>query len=106
MSRQHLVQANLDRQHTAAAAEAYALNKSLIILGGDIEPASAQTAVLRMQHPQASYSELAALHEPPLTKDAVRSRLRTIICRAARQRIKQTGQARAAVTAVTIGAPR
>jgi DNA-binding protein WhiA len=38
-----------------------------------------KTAQLRMDHPEATLSELAAMHEPPLTKSAVNHRLRKLL---------------------------
>ncbi|MBI6545592.1 MAG: DNA-binding protein WhiA, partial [Cyanobacteria bacterium NC_groundwater_1444_Ag_S-0.65um_54_12] len=38
-----------------------------------------QTAHLRLSYPFASLADLAALHEPPLSKSAVNHRIRTLL---------------------------
>lgn len=47
----------------------------------------AETAALRRQHPEATLTELAELHEPPLTKSAVNHRLRKLMSLAAEAEI-------------------
>ena len=37
---------------------------------------------LRVEHRQASLEELGALHEPPLTKDAIAGRIRRLLAMA------------------------
>lgn len=41
-----------------------------------------ETAALRMEHPEATLSELAALHDPPATKSAVNHRMRKLLATA------------------------
>ena len=42
-----------------------------------------QTAKLRREHPEMTLSELAELHEPPISKSAVNHRMRKLLARAA-----------------------
>ena len=42
-----------------------------------------QTAMLRREHPEATLSELAEMHEPPATKSAVNHRMRKLLALAA-----------------------
>ena len=42
-----------------------------------------QTATLRREHPEMTLSELAELHEPPISKSAVNHRMRKLLSRAA-----------------------
>lgn len=44
-----------------------------------LPPELQETARLRLQHPEASLSELAALHEPPITKSGLTHRLGRIV---------------------------
>ena len=41
-----------------------------------------ETAALRCEHPEATLSELAELHEPPATKSAVNHRMRKLLATA------------------------
>ena len=43
-----------------------------------LSPDLRKTALLREQHPDASLAELAALHQPPLTKSGLNHRLKKI----------------------------
>ena len=42
-----------------------------------------QTALLRREHPEATLSELAELHEPPTSKSTVNHRMRKLLALAA-----------------------
>lgn len=44
-----------------------------------------ETATLRKEHPEATLTELAALHEPPLSKSAINHRLRRLLSMAAEE---------------------
>ena len=44
-----------------------------------------QTAALRREHPEATLTELAELHDPPLSKSAINHRLRKLAAIAARE---------------------
>ena len=41
-----------------------------------------ETADLRVEHPESTLSELAALHDPPATKSAVNHRMRKLVAMA------------------------
>ena len=41
-----------------------------------------ETAALRVEHPESTLSELAALHDPPATKSAVNHRMRKLLATA------------------------
>ncbi len=72
--------ANLSRTVEAAQRQV-ALIEGLIDSGGlDLLPAEVQyTARLRMAHPYATLTDLAAVHDPPVSKSAVNHRLRSIL---------------------------
>ncbi|MEN4464291.1 helix-turn-helix domain-containing protein [Mycolicibacterium conceptionense] len=71
-----------DRRRDRAATRAVKLAQRAIVVLSDMPHRRAVTeealAVLRLRvaHPELSLSELAALHEPPITKDTYSARLR------------------------------
>ena len=65
------------------AIEALMANEKLHLLGADIE----YTARLRLENDSASMSELAMLHEPPISRSGLNLRLSKIL--AAAEEIKQ-----------------
>ena len=76
----HLRQLNAHRSRQAAARVSARVSAALATLGTQlIPPELAQAGQLRLRHPQASLSELAALADPPLTKDTIGGRLRRLI---------------------------
>jgi DNA-binding protein WhiA len=71
--------ANLRRSATAAVAAGVRVKRALEILGDDIPDHLRLAGLLRLEHTQASLEELGALHEPPLTKDAIAGRIRRLL---------------------------
>jgi hypothetical protein len=71
--------ANLERTVTTAARQLEEINflQERGILG-DLAIELVETALLRIEHPYASLQELAALHDPPMSKSAINHRLRRI----------------------------
>lgn len=52
-------------------------------LAGHSARKTPQTALLRREHPEATLSELAELHEPPTSKSTVNHRMRKLLALAA-----------------------
>lgn len=71
--------ANLSKQISTAARQIDAINR--LFSSGAVRSLSEdllETARLRTEHPDASLSELAGLHNPPVTKSCVNRRLKKI----------------------------
>ena len=68
--------ANLSKQISTAARQIDAINR-IFSTGGKnaLSEELLETANLRLEHPEASLSELAELHHPPVTKSCVNRRL-------------------------------
>jgi DNA-binding protein WhiA len=71
--------ANLRRSARAAVAAGVRVERALEILGSDIPDHLKVAGLLRLEHKQASLEELGALHDPPLTKDAIAGRIRRLL---------------------------
>lgn len=71
---------NIRRSVAAGQREAHLLHelRSRRLLAS-LPPDLQVTAQLRLDHPEASLSELAALHDPPITKSGVRNRMEKIL---------------------------
>jgi DNA-binding protein WhiA len=74
--------ANLRRSARAAVAAGARVERALEILGEDVPEHLRRAGELRAEHQQASLEELGALHEPPLTKDAIAGRIRRLLAMA------------------------
>ncbi|MDR1824129.1 MAG: DNA-binding protein WhiA [Bifidobacteriaceae bacterium] len=74
--------ANLRRSARAAVTAGIRVRRALEILGDDIPDHLLEAGKLRLEHKQASLEELGALHDPPLTKDAVAGRIRRLLATA------------------------
>jgi DNA-binding protein WhiA len=74
--------ANLRRSARAAVTAGIRVRRALEILGDDIPEHLLEAGKLRLEHKQASLEELGALHDPPLTKDAVAGRIRRLLATA------------------------
>jgi len=74
--------ANLRRSVRAAVAAGVRVRRAMEILGDDIPDHLLVAGRLRLEHQQASLEELGALHDPPLTKDAVAGRIRRLLATA------------------------
>lgn len=80
--------ANLRRSARAAVTASARVERALEILGEEIPDHLRAAGNLRLAHRNASLEELGALHDPPLTKDAVAGRIRRLLAmadKAARQ---------------------
>lgn len=76
--------ANVDKAVDAAQEQLAALRRLEANGQLDLLPEKLrQTAELRRAHPEATLSELAALHDPPTTKSAVNHRMRKLVAMAA-----------------------
>lgn len=71
--------ANADRTRTAATQANARITIALDRLGDNVPTDLAHAAQLRLQHPTASLTELAALNDPPISKDAIAGRLRRLL---------------------------
>lgn len=71
--------ANMTKQISAASKQIEAINR-LLSLGqkNDLSDELLETATLRLENPSASLAELAALHNPPVTKSCVNRRLKKL----------------------------
>ncbi len=76
--------ANRDRWLEQALSQAKAVERAVALIGDELSPHVAYVAQLRIAHPTASFNELARLTDPPVTKNVVAGRLRTVLNRAAR----------------------
>lgn len=74
--------ANLRRSARAAVAAGARVERALEILGEDVPDHLRAAGLLRLENKQASLEELGALHQPPLTKDAVAGRIRRLLATA------------------------
>lgn len=71
--------ANLSKQISAAARQIDAINRLFSSGGADLLSSDLlETAQLRIEHPDASLSELAQLHNPHVTKSCVNRRLKKL----------------------------
>ena len=66
--------ANLRRSARAAVAAGARVSRALEILGTEVPEHLLAAGQLRVSHKQVSLEELGALHDPPLTKDAIAGR--------------------------------
>jgi DNA-binding protein WhiA len=72
--------ANSHRARAAATLAAAQITHAFTTLGPDTIPAPLrQAGQLRLDHPELSIAELAALTDPPLTKDTLAGRLRRLL---------------------------
>ncbi len=74
--------ANLRRSARAAVAAGARVERALEILGEEVPDHLKMAGDLRLEHKQASLEELGALHQPPLTKDAIAGRIRRLLAMA------------------------
>jgi len=74
--------ANLRRSARAAVAAGARVERALEILGEDVPDHLRHAGALRAEHKQSSLEELGALHDPPLTKDAIAGRIRRLLAMA------------------------
>jgi hypothetical protein len=74
--------ANLRRSARAAVAAGARVERALEILAEEVPDHLKLAGHLRLEHKQASLEELGALHEPPLTKDAIAGRIRRLLAMA------------------------
>lgn len=77
--------ANLRRSAQAAVAASARVARALEILGDDVPDHLRAAGELRLEHRNASLEELGALHDPPLTKDAIAGRIRRLLSTADKQ---------------------
>ncbi len=80
--------ANLRRSARAAVAAGARVERALEILGDDVPDHLLVAGRLRVEHQQSSLEELGALHDPPLTKDAVAGRIRRLLAMADRRAVE------------------
>lgn len=76
---QNFDDANLRRSARAAVTAGARVARAFEILGAEVPDHLKAAGMLRIEHQQASLEELGALHEPPLTKDAVAGRIRRLL---------------------------
>ena len=71
--------ANMTKQIQSASKQIEAINK-LFATGGaeSLSDDLLETARLRIENPEASLSQLAELHDPPVTKSCVNRRLKKL----------------------------
>lgn len=74
--------ANLRRSVRAAIAAGARVERALEILGDEVPEHLRIAGELRLANKQASLEELGALHDPPLTKDAIAGRIRRLLAMA------------------------
>ncbi|MDR1767341.1 MAG: DNA-binding protein WhiA [Propionibacteriaceae bacterium] len=74
--------ANLRRSARAAVTAGLRVKRALEILGDDVPEHLLVAGKLRLDNRQASLEELGALHDPPLTKDAIAGRIRRLLATA------------------------
>jgi DNA-binding protein WhiA len=74
--------ANLRRSARAAVAAGARVERALEILAEEVPDHLQLAGHLRLEHKQASLEELGALHDPPLTKDAIAGRIRRLLAMA------------------------
>lgn len=88
-----LASRNEQRSAAAALAAVDRCRRALETLGDDAAPGLAAVGRLRIAHPDVPLSELGNRAYPPLTKDAVASRLRRLCQAADRQAHRLTHEA-------------
>lgn len=72
--------ANLIKSSNAAAEQIVFIQRALELHGEELfTEAMRETVHLRLAHPDASLSELAALHDPPISKPGLSHRLKKIV---------------------------
>ncbi len=71
--------ANISKTVDAAQNHIEAIERVLTSGAADLPPALLITARLRIDNPDATLAELAALHDPPLTKSGVKHRLDRLV---------------------------
>ena len=76
-------EANVTKVVTAAEAMVARI-RDLMPLPDDVDSVLAEAVRLRLEHPAASFSELAALADPPVTRDLIAGRLRRLLHQAER----------------------
>ncbi|MDR0849284.1 MAG: DNA-binding protein WhiA [Propionibacteriaceae bacterium] len=76
---QNFDDANLRRSTRAAVTAGARVTRAFEILGADVPDHLKAAGMLRIGHQEASLEELGALHEPPLTKDAIAGRIRRLL---------------------------
>ncbi len=81
--------ANLRRSAKAAVAAGARVERALEILGDEVPEHLLTAGRVRLEHKQASLEELGALHDPPLTKDAIAGRIRRLLSTADRMADEQ-----------------
>jgi DNA-binding protein WhiA len=74
--------ANLNRARHAANEAAGRAERALEILGGEVPGEQAEAARLRIEHPDATISQLGTLACPPVSKDTIAGRIRRLLDRA------------------------
>jgi len=77
--------ANLRRSARAAVAAGVRVQRALEILGDETPEHLRLAGLLRIEHKHASLEELGAMHDPPLTKDAIAGRVRRLLSLADRK---------------------
>lgn len=95
-SRQRLENANAARQLRGAQRGVASAREALkVLVQQRIDPETTEAVAilrLRIDHPELSLSELAQIHEPPLTKDCYAGRLRRAIAAAKERRSAHSQQ--------------
>ena len=81
--------ANLRRSVRAAVTAGVRVRRAMEILGEDTPEHLVVAGRLRLEHQQASLEELGAMHDPPLTKDAVAGRIRRLLAMADKHAIER-----------------
>ena len=71
--------ANLQRSARAAVAASVRVRRALEILGSETPEHLRLAGLLRIEHKEVSLEELGAMHDPPLTKDAIAGRIRRLL---------------------------
>ena len=74
--------ANLRRSARAAVAASARVSRAMEILGEEIPEHLKDAGELRITHGQASLEELGSLASPPMTKDAIAGRIRSLLAMA------------------------
>ena len=81
--------ANLRRSVRAAVTAGVRVRRAMEILGDDIPEHLVVAGRLRLENQQASLEELGAMHDPPLTKDAVAGRIRRLLAMADKRAVER-----------------
>lgn len=77
---------NRDRASAAARKQTAQVRAALDVMGDSAPPAELAAGRLRLNHPDASLTELGQLVDPPLGKDIIAGRLRRLLAHAQRHR--------------------